>query len=257
MIRRHRREGRGAEIGLAVERAAIEQHLPVAGKIGDGRDHAAAAGFPARDVERVALDMPVPGQRLGIARPLGRIGQEEFGRGHAERIEQVGLLELVQRLARGDLDDAAEHVDRMAVIPQRARLFGQRHLGDPFGEFGIVEIAEIDAVIGRLDQPVAIEAVGDAGGVQQQILDIDRPARRHQVEHRLAGVVLALDADLHVGKGRNVFADGIVERDLAAIDQHHRRHAGDGLGDRMDREDRIRRHRRCPVSGSRLPKHLR
>src|SRR6266478_4388268 len=63
----------------------------------------------------------------------------------------------------------------MAVVPERARLFGQRHLGDPLGEFRIVEVAEIDAVIGGLHQPLAIEAIGDAGGVQQQILDIDRP----------------------------------------------------------------------------------
>ena len=29
----------------------------------------------------------------------------------------------------------------MAVVPARARLFGQRQLRDPLGEFGIVEIA--------------------------------------------------------------------------------------------------------------------
>ena len=78
--------------------------------------------------------------------------------------------------------------------------------------------------------------------MQQQILDRDRPAQRHEIEHGLAGLVLALDADLHAGKGGNVFADGIVELDLAAIDQHHRRKAGDGLGQRMQRKDRIRRH---------------
>ena len=80
--------------------------------------------------------------------------------------------------------------------------------------------------------------------MQQQILDIDGPVRRHQVEHRPAGTVLSLDADLHAGEGWNVFADGIVERDLSLIDQHYHRDAGDGLGDRMDREDGVRRHRR-------------
>ena len=132
----------------------------------------------------------------------------------------------------------------MAVVPQRARLLGQRHLRQPFCKFGIVEIAEINPVIGSLDQSFAIEAVGDAGRVQQQILYIDGPAQWHQVERRPAGIVFPLDADLHAGKGWYVLADGIIQRDFAAVDQHHRRHAGNGLGDRMDREDRIRRHRR-------------
>src|SRR6266700_3383521 len=88
----------------------------------------------------------------------------------------------------------------MPIIPERARLLGQRHLGDPLGKFGIVEIAEINAVIGCLDQTVTVEAIADAGGVQQQILDRDRPARRHQVEHRLSRLVLSLDADLMPAK---------------------------------------------------------
>src|ERR1700727_265766 len=76
-----------------------------------------------------------PSGRRGERGRSARAGTEEFCRGHTERIEQVLLLELVQRLARGHFDDAAEDVGRMAVIPQRARLFGERHLGDPLGEF--------------------------------------------------------------------------------------------------------------------------
>ena len=132
----------------------------------------------------------------------------------------------------------------MPVVPERARLLGQRQLCHPLCEFGIVEIAEVNAAIGRLDQPLAIETVGDARRVQQQVLDCDGPAQRHQVKHRAAGIIFSLDADLRAGEGRDVFADGIIERDFAAVDQHHRRHTGNGLGDRMDREDRVRRHRR-------------
>jgi hypothetical protein len=62
------------------------------------RYDAAAAGFPSRDIKRVSLDMPVLGQRLGVAGVLGRIGQEKFRGGHTERIEQVRLLELIERL---------------------------------------------------------------------------------------------------------------------------------------------------------------
>src|SRR3989440_12048845 len=87
VIGRHRREGYGAEIGLAVKFPAIEQHLPKTGKIGDGRDHAAAAGFPSRDIERISLDMAVPGQRPRGAGPLGRARQEEIFGGRAQAAE--------------------------------------------------------------------------------------------------------------------------------------------------------------------------
>ena len=88
----------------------------------------------------------------------------------------------------------------MAVIPQRARLLGQRHLRDAFGEAGIVEIAEIDVLIGLLHQALADKAVGDPRGVQQQILDIDRPPQRRHLEIGLPVGVLAFDADLHAGE---------------------------------------------------------
>jgi len=34
---------------------------------------------------------------------------------------------------------------------------------------------------------------------------------------------------------------------LPLVDQHHRRHAGDDLGDGVNREDGIRRHRRARI----------
>src|SRR6185436_2896108 len=90
--------------------------------------------------------------------------------------------------------------------------------------------------------PVAIESVGDAGGVQQQILNRHGATQRHEIKYRLAQLVLALYADLHAGEGRNVFADGIVELDGSAIDQHQLGKAGNGLGQRVHRKNRIRRH---------------
>ena len=187
--------------------------------------------------------MTILAQRLGKARPLGRIGQKKPGRRHPQGIEQLRLLELIERLAGGHFDDAAEHVDRMPVIPERARLLRQRQFCDPLGKFGIVEIAEINPVIGGLHRPSRpVESVGDPRRMQQQVLDRHRPAQRREIEHGLAGLILALDADLHAGERRNVFADGIVEFDPAAIDQHHRGKAGECLGQGMQRKDRIRRH---------------
>src|SRR6266849_11064563 len=54
-------------------------------------------------------------------------------------------------------------------------------------------------------------------------------------------------------KEGNVLADGIIERDPSPIDKHHRRHAGDGLGNRADREAAVVG---VAISTSRLPKHL-
>ena len=38
-------------------------------------------------------------------------------------------------------DDAAEHIEGLAVIPGRAGLFGQRQLCDPLDEFGVGKVA--------------------------------------------------------------------------------------------------------------------
>ena len=52
-----------------------------------------------------------------------------------------------------------------------------------------------------------------------------------------------IDADLRIRKSVNVFRHGIIEGELAVVDQHHRGNRGDGLRHRIDLEDRIRRHR--------------
>ena len=140
----------------------------------------------------------------------------------------------------------AEYVGGMAVLPERARLVVQRQFGDPLGEFGEIEIARVDVgfLVGLAHQAVAIEAVGDAGGLTQQIEDGNRPGQRHQFERLAAVLGLLLDADLHVGEGRNVFRERIVELDLAVLDQLHRHHGGDRLGQRGQAEDGLVRYRR-------------
>jgi hypothetical protein len=78
----------------------------------------------------------------------------------------------------------------------------------------------------------------------QQVLDRDRPIERLQRQHDLAIVAPFLDADLHVGEGPNVFRDGIGERELAVLDEHHGRDAGDGLRHRIETEYGVRAHRK-------------
>src|SRR2546429_8630013 len=55
MIRGHQFEGLGAQIGLALELAAIEQHLRKAREVRHGRNHAAARRLPLLRDLRVVL----------------------------------------------------------------------------------------------------------------------------------------------------------------------------------------------------------
>jgi hypothetical protein len=54
---------------------------------------------------------------------------------------------------------------------------------------------------------------------------------------------LFLHADLHIREGGNVLRNGIVEVDLAVLDQLHRHHRGDRLGQRRQAEDGLVRDR--------------
>src|SRR6266404_5675627 len=69
MIRGHQFEGLGAEIGLALELAAIEQQPRKFRKIRHGRDHAAAGGLPPLRNSRIVLaadpEIAVVRHRLG------------------------------------------------------------------------------------------------------------------------------------------------------------------------------------------------
>ncbi|MFK4624223.1 hypothetical protein ABIF50_007529 [Bradyrhizobium diazoefficiens] len=149
--------------------------------------------------------------------------------------------DICQRFARRDLHHPPQDVGGMAILPQRARLVVQRQFRDALGELGEVEIAGIDVgvAIGLADQAVAIEAIGDAGGMAHQIEHRDRPRGRHQLKRLGAVVGLLLDADFHIGEGRDVFRDRIVELDLAVLDQSHRDDGRDRLAHREQAENRL------------------
>ena len=143
----------------------------------------------------------------------------------------------LRRFAGDDLDDAAEDVGGAAVIPLGARLAQQRQARDQRGVFGIADLAAAQPrlLIQLLHQAVAGMIVGDARGVPQQVLDRDRPRQRHQIE-----LAVVLDADLLVGKFRNEFGDGIVEQEMAFLEQHHDADRDDRLGHGEDAEDGCR-----------------
>ena len=90
----------------------------------------------------------------------------------------------------------------------------------------------------------AEHAVVQSRGVSEQITYSDIPIRRDGGEGGLSGGwILSLDPNLEIFELRDVFGDGIVEQEASFLMEHHRTHAGDGLGHRIVTEDRIFDHR--------------
>src|SRR6202020_420552 len=121
----------------------------------------------------------IAGQRLGDARAFDVIDRK-CRIGHTERIEKPLFLEFVQRFSRNDLDDATENIGRVAVIPQRARLFGQRQFREPLCELRVVEVPvkEPTARIEFSNGTVAVKSIRDARGVPEQVENSDRTTER-------------------------------------------------------------------------------
>ena len=155
------------------------------------------------------------------------------------------LLELIQGLAGYDLDDAAEHIGRIAITPQCARLTRQRQSGDSLGEHVVIKPALENPCFGiRFVDPLASNIfIADLRRMSEQIHHSDGPVWRHELQRWRAIRGSSFYADLHAGEGRNEFGYGILQRKLSRIDQHHGSDAGYGFGHRMERENRIRRHR--------------
>ena len=90
LIRRHQRDCPGLEVSLAVQLAAVQQHLQETGVVAGRRDQSRATGFPAPRQCRVpdsGYPKTIDGKWLGDARPLRFICDVVGGLGHAERIE--------------------------------------------------------------------------------------------------------------------------------------------------------------------------
>ena len=123
--------------------------------------------------------MRVPGRRrVQRGEAVGPVGVDvPHGVGHAERFEDVGLHEVLERHAGGDLDHPAEHVEPHRVLPLRARLEHERQRGevvDDVGEVGdVVGDAPLEAglAVERVDGVVLHEPVRQAGHVRRQVPD--------------------------------------------------------------------------------------
>ena len=149
---------------------------------------------------------------------------------HAERLEDVLLDVLVERLARNDLDDVPAQ-RRGPVRIRRVRAIAEVGRRRPHARRLVRRqpFAERQQIFGRAREQVADAAVLEAAGV------------RHDVAH------------LHrLGEGRvdleilQVRVDVGIEIDLALLDQLHDRRPGEQLRDRAGTEQRLRRiHRRA------------
>ena len=106
--------------------------------------------------------MPNVLERLGNSVLFRRIVHVETRILHVERIKQTLFLESVERFSGDDLDQAAENVGRVAVVPGGPGLEHQRQLGKAIGEFRVVEIAfgQAGVVVSLFHQQVSEIAVG-------------------------------------------------------------------------------------------------
>ena len=245
VVGRHQFEGLAADDPDTVERAATEQHLAESRVVHRGGYQPAAAGFHRRllqHVEELHL-FAAPGigrERLGETAGVLWPGVKG-GLRHLQGSENALGQEDTQGLTRHHLDEAAENVGGAAVVPFRAGLADQRQAGDDGSMFGVGDLAAAQPrlLIKLLHRGVAGMVVGDARGVAQQVLDRHRPPQRHQIE-----LAIGVDADLLVGKFRNVFGDGFVEQELAVLEQHHDADRNDRLGHREHAEQAVVGHRR-------------
>ncbi len=186
-------------------------------------------GIAVRVQERHAAQASFPGPILvgqGEAPRLLDAGEE--GRVvHAEGTEKALLKEIGERLARGDLDHAPEHVEAGVVIgPGAARDELQRlagHGGDPFGE------RHLDRGQAHVGQPI---------GVREQVAQ-----REVAVEVQGQAVLLPFRDDPAPGELGQMFLRRVIEREPALIGEHQHGRVDDRLGHRRDPEEIVLFHR--------------
>ena len=174
MVRRHQSKA-SIEIGLAVELAAIEQHLYEARRIRHGRDHAAAWRIATFCESSVRYSRRTPKSLsfgTGSACSFGLSGSvtKKAGVVRPEWIEQLFLsissedfaeaismtrpsMSVDARIARARPAGRAAAASRSARRNQRDR---NRRV-------------DVGFLVGLAHQAIAIEAVGDARGMTQQI----------------------------------------------------------------------------------------
>ena len=232
LARRHRRghlrHGERREDPPAAVRAVVEQHAAEDRQVGRGAEQPRVAGdavHPPRGrivndapqhlaawaVARVAVRRAALRRRDPRDQRRRRIEHRVF---HAERLEDVLLGVLVERLAADPPHNLAEQKEVDVAVDEAGAGRCRRHFLD----------SPLDGGVGA-DPLVEIDVRPEARDVRQQVADGD------------VGFAVALES-------RNEGRHAIDEAQLALLDQHHharrRRHH---LGQGGDVEHRVERHR--------------
>ncbi len=166
---------------------------------------------------------------------------------HAERIEDLRAQIDIERHPRRALDDAAQDVRAVAVNEGFARLSNRRQRPEPRHRSAdrLVLVRRVPAISCCRTQAfrfvqcgdVRLRAIRIAGRMGQQVVDRDRSFDRHEL-----GAAVLLDRDLRFRELGNESAHGLVEIDLAFLDELQDRRARQCFGLRSDAEDRVLRH---------------
>ena len=189
----------------------------------------------------------VAGQGTGEACHL--VGRHlKTGVHHAEWAEQPLLQKRTQALTGDRLHHQSDDVDGKPVVPDSPGLIQQRCVPELVEETVHVETGACGvgrSGIQRMHCRGATTTVGEAGCVAHHVQHGDRAHRWHGFYWPLAGAdALAEHSDAAVPELRQETFDRIGEAKAALLPQHQACDAGNGLGHRCNREQRIARHRR-------------
>jgi hypothetical protein len=150
---------------------------------------------------------------------------------------------LEQALAVDPREQNAQHVGRKAIVPGCPRLGDQRRLAQHRHPFVGRHVGDDPAAPQGCDCllqfPEAVEIVGYARTVREQVKHRDRPVERLRLGHRPGRAF----QHLHVGQFGQPVRHRIVEADLAFFQQLQDAGADNRLGHRGDAEDRVAPHR--------------
>ena len=142
-------------------------------------------------------------------------------------------------LAGEALHQIAADVGGDAVVPARAGGELKRQLGQLRRHRLEVDGRYIRPPVERIHRMLIHEAVGEAGGVGEQMLD---GHRRGRLLRRVA-VGVSLREDFQIAPEVDGVRHRIVQLKTALLVEHHQRRAGDGLGHRIEAHHRIALHR--------------
>ena len=132
--------------------------------------------FPLAELARVGealRHIAIVGKRFGETLLPVLVRKEKAGVAHIERIKHPLLFECVERFAGNHLDDAPDHIERVAIFPKGAGLMRQRQRRQPLHQFGIVKfsIAHTRSAQPLLHQGVADIFEGETGRMSQQMVN--------------------------------------------------------------------------------------